>query len=337
MANSTASRCRHGPLPSNHFRLEETDHGFGERIVIRIAAAADRRRDAGVGQAFGVAHRHVLGAAIAVMDQAVGRVVAAVVDRLVEGIEDEICPQRAGHPPPDDAARKDVDDERDVDKAAPRRDVREVGDPELIRPRRREVPIDEIDAADRPPSRTASSSIHARPRDRAGEPHRPHQPTDAAARRAQMLAPHLLATPCAARRPDGVSSQMRRMIARSTSSRCARAERRVGSRRSACARKYVDGAIGNTRQIGSTPYARDASSMKRHHHFGRRSSSAWAKNADAFRRISFARFSSKFSRSSCFNRWRSSVVRPGRWPASRSAWRTQRRNASTVQPSLLGD
>src|SRR5690606_28894251 len=37
---------------------------------------------------------------------------------------------------------------------------------------------------------------------------------------------------------------------------------------------------------------------KVHHHFGRRSSSAWAKNADALRRISLARFNSRFSRSS---------------------------------------
>ena len=41
---------------------------------------------------------------------------------------------------------------------------------------------------------------------------------------------------------------------------------------------------------------------EQHLHFGRRSSSAWAKNADALRRISFARFSSRFSRSSSFSR-----------------------------------
>src|SRR5262249_32595732 len=47
-----------------------------------------------------------------------------------------------------------------------------------------------------------------------------------------------------------------------------------------------------------------------------------------------ARRSSTFSRSSCFRRWRSSVVRPGRCPPSRSACRTQRRSASTEQPSF---
>src|SRR5262245_43642258 len=71
---------------------------------------------------------------------------------------------------------------------------------------------------------------------------------------------------------------------------------------------------------------------ERDHHFARRSSSAWAKYADAFLRISFARRSSTFSLSSCFRRARSSVVRPGRCPLSRSAWRTHRRNTSTGQP-----
>ena len=66
----------------------------------------------------------------------------------------------------------------------------------------------------------------------------------------------------------------------------------------------------------------------------RRSSSAWAKYANAFRRISFARFSSRTSRSSSFNRSRSLVVRPGRCPASRCACRTHFRSVSAVQPSF---
>ena len=57
-------------------------------------------------------------------------------------------------------------------------------------------------------------------------------------------------------------------------------------------------------------------------YFPRRSSSAWAKYADAFRRISFARVSSRTSRSSSCTRSRSLVVRPGRCPASRCACRT---------------
>src|SRR5689334_18459378 len=51
---------------------------------------------------------------------------------------------------------------------------------------------------------------------------------------------------------------------------------------------------------------------ERHHYFPRRSSSAWAKYADAFLRISFARFSSTTSRCSRFSSARSSVVSPAR-------------------------
>ena len=68
------------------------------------------------------------------------------------------------------------------------------------------------------------------------------------------------------------------------------------------------------------------------HSFGRRSSSAWAKYADALRRISFARRSSRFSRSSALSRSRSALVSPGRRPWSRSACRTHLRNVSLVQP-----
>ena len=48
-----------------------------------------------------------------------------------------------------------------------------------------------------------------------------------------------------------------------------------------------------------------------HHHLGRRPSFACAKYADALRRISFARRSSRFSFSSSAIRARSSVVIPG--------------------------
>src|SRR5262249_60614866 len=59
-----------------------------------------------------------------------------------------------------------------------------------------------------------------------------------------------------------------------------------------------------------------------HHYLARRSSSACAKYADAFLRISLARRSSKFSRSSCLRRSPPSAVPPGRLPASPSALRT---------------
>src|SRR5690606_19722025 len=73
---------------------------------------------------------------------------------------------------------------------------------------------------------------------------------------------------------------------------------------------------------------------ERHHHFGRRSSSACAKYAEAFRRISSARRSSLSSRSRSLIRALSSVVGPGRPPLSRCACRTQTPSVSGLQPIL---
>jgi len=71
---------------------------------------------------------------------------------------------------------------------------------------------------------------------------------------------------------------------------------------------------------------------ERDHLLSGRSSSAIAKYADALRRISLAWRSSRTSRSSALIRSRSPVVAPARAPLSRSAWRTQRRSVSAVQP-----
>src|SRR5436190_8850770 len=63
------------------------------------------------------------------MNQAVRDRLAAVVDRLLECVEDEISGQGRRGPPADNPPRKHVDDERDVDEATPGRDVREVRHP----------------------------------------------------------------------------------------------------------------------------------------------------------------------------------------------------------------
>ena len=71
------------------------------------------------------------------------------------------------------------------------------------------------------------------------------------------------------------------------------------------------------------------------HHFGRRSSSACGKYSDALRRISLAFLSSRFSSSSSFRRFRTSVISPSRRPSSVSLRRTHLRRVSEVHSILL--
>jgi len=73
---------------------------------------------------------------------------------------------------------------------------------------------------------------------------------------------------------------------------------------------------------------------ERGHRIRRRSSSTWARRADAFLKISLARCSSRFSRWSSFIRPRSSVVTPPRRSVSISLRRTHARTVSGVQPIL---
>ena len=58
------------PPAMDHLRLKNADDRLGQRVIVRIANAADRRRGAGVGQPGGVAHRDVLRAAVRVDHQA---------------------------------------------------------------------------------------------------------------------------------------------------------------------------------------------------------------------------------------------------------------------------
>src|SRR5436190_13658840 len=73
---------------------------------------------------------------------------------------------------------------------------------------------------------------------------------------------------------------------------------------------------------------------ERDHRLNGRSSSAWAKYADALRRISLACRSSRFSRSRAFSRAAISVVTPGARPLSRSAFFSHSLSVCPVQPIL---
>ncbi len=41
VANSTASKDRHGPASMDDLRLEQADHRLGESVIVRVADTAD--------------------------------------------------------------------------------------------------------------------------------------------------------------------------------------------------------------------------------------------------------------------------------------------------------
>ena len=85
--------------PVDHLGLVKAIDRLGQGVVIAVADTADRGLDARFGEAFGVLDRDVLAAAIGVMDETAAARRSAIVERLLERIEDEAGMGRAASPP----------------------------------------------------------------------------------------------------------------------------------------------------------------------------------------------------------------------------------------------
>src|SRR3954453_10795661 len=309
-----------GAAPMDQLGFVEAVDGFGEGVIVAITDAANRRLDTRRGKPLGILDRDVLHTAIAVMDEAAAPDGPALVQGLLQRVQHEAGVSRAGDTPADDAPCKGVDDEGDIDETGPRRDVGKVGHPQGVRTRRFELPIDVIERTRG--RRIADCGADPFAPHHALQPHRPHQARYGAASDRgpfpEKLSPDL---------PDAIDSEVLIVHAPDFGPQGDIAPRPCGQ----LTRISAPGGVGAIRRRGDRQNAADrldpvAGAVlvdKGDHGLNRRSSSAWAKYADAFRRISFAWRSSRFSRSSALMRSRSSVVGPSRTPWSGSACRTQ--------------
>jgi transposase len=126
------------PAPMDHLDFEEADDGFSKGIVVRIADTADRRFDVRLGEALGAFDRDVFDSSIARVDEAGSPDGLPFMENLLQGIEHEVGPGRARHAPANDPVGEGVDHEGHMDEARPDHDIREVADPQGVRPRRLE-------------------------------------------------------------------------------------------------------------------------------------------------------------------------------------------------------
>jgi hypothetical protein len=232
-------------------------------------------------------------------------------------------------PDPGDAPGEGIDHEGDVDEARPSRNVREVGHPKDIRPERLEVAVHAVERA------RCRRVAHRRadrlaPNDTA-KAHRAHLPRHRAAGDLDPLAPqlppdfpHAVDLEVLVPDPPDVAGQLGVPLGTGWQLR----------RITPTGNMLVVRRRGDRQQPADRLDPMDVAMIvdKRDHGFDRRSSSAIAKYAEAFRRISFACRSSRTSRSKALMRSRSSLVGPARTPWSRSAWRTQPRSVSAVHP-----
>lgn len=110
----------------DHLGLVKAVDRLGQSVVVAVPDAADRWFDPGFGETLGVLDGYVLGAPIAMMDEAAPMGRPAIVKRLFQSIENKAGVRRPAGPPAYDPPSIGIDDEGDVDKPRPGRDV---GDP----------------------------------------------------------------------------------------------------------------------------------------------------------------------------------------------------------------
>jgi hypothetical protein len=174
----------------------------------------------------------------------------ALVERLLQRVEHEARMGGAGNPPADDASGVGVDHEGDVDEAGPGGDVGEVGDPERVRPRRLELPVHPVERTGSP---VADRCFHRLSSHDALQPHLPHQPRHGASRHADPLPAELPRDLAYAVDLEVLLPDPSDVLAQDRVTARTRADALSGSAWRAAWAWYVDGAIGSTLKIGSTP------------------------------------------------------------------------------------
>ncbi len=225
-------------------------------------------------------------------------------DRHLEGVEGELGAEARDDPPADDRPAEGVDDERRVHEARPGPDVGQVGDPQAVRGRRREHPLDEVGRAlldERRPWSSGHAWCGSRPARPSARISRPtwSRPTAMPSRR---RACHTLRAPYTAEvgPVDAVDDP-----------RPSSASRTGPGRRWPDLGRVVGGRGDRQGPADRLDPERAAVLVDEAGHRVERRSSSAPKKVAALLRISLARRSSRFSRSSSLMRSRSSVVRPG--------------------------
>src|SRR4051794_6185287 len=108
--------------PPDHLGLEQAIDRLGKRVVVAVTDAADGGLDTSFEQPLCVPNRNVLATPVAVMNEAALHW-SAVVQRLLQSIEDKVGMRRPRNAPADDAAGENIDDEGHVHEALPGRDI----------------------------------------------------------------------------------------------------------------------------------------------------------------------------------------------------------------------
>ena len=124
------------------FAFEGGPEGFDGGVVVAVAGRAEGLVELEFSDALRERERGVGGATVAVMHDAAVR--TAPLEGHQQGVGDEFAVRGVAHRPADDASGPQVDDGGEMQPAFVGAELGDVGRPDLVGSRRREVPVDQI-------------------------------------------------------------------------------------------------------------------------------------------------------------------------------------------------
>ncbi len=132
---------RRESVPNEQLAFERGVEAFIHRIVVAVTTRTHRWLNACRLATLREGDRRVLRALIGVVNDSER---LASKDGHLERVDHELFAHMVSHRPADDATTKDVENHGEVQETAPRRNVRDIGDPQLIGSVGREATLDEI-------------------------------------------------------------------------------------------------------------------------------------------------------------------------------------------------
>ena len=149
VATSTASMSSQGPWLRISSALYSELSGSARAKPKGVALRPHRGDRLALGQGGPVANRPVLHPTVGELHQAreVSPGEFPLPDGHSQGVQGQVGVQAGGGLPAHDPPREDIGDEGDVDPPGERTHVGDVGDPQLVRPERAEMPFDEVGRA----------------------------------------------------------------------------------------------------------------------------------------------------------------------------------------------
>ena len=159
--------------PIEQLTFERGEETLRHRVVVGVSDRPHRGANACLSTSFAELDRGILRAMIRMVDHAAR---PPLPERHVEGVEHHLHVQGGRHRPADDPAAERIEHDRQIEEAAPRWNIRDIGHLQPIGLIRGEIAVDEIGRLARPIPHGRDGALATAHADQTSVQHQPGNP-----------------------------------------------------------------------------------------------------------------------------------------------------------------